>query len=75
MLRSMLQLNPSHRLTSEEYLMQQRGKAFPTYFYTYLKVYLQNYRLTTISADERITRYTVYLGMKIIFGMSIAQFF
>ncbi|XP_067950681.1 phosphoinositide 3-kinase regulatory subunit 4-like [Watersipora subatra] len=56
MLRSMMKNEPGHRLTSEEYLIQQQGKAFPAYFYTYLKVYVQNYRLTTYSPDERINK-------------------
>ena len=52
----MIQKNPAHRLSSEDYLSQQKGKAFPSYFYTYLKVYIQNYRLTTVTPDDRITK-------------------
>lgn len=51
----MLQKDPNHRLTAEEYLVKQRGKAFPDVFYTSLKVYQQPFAVSPIiPADDRI---------------------
>ncbi|XP_074653856.1 phosphoinositide 3-kinase regulatory subunit 4-like [Tubulanus polymorphus] len=57
LVRHMMQKEPSSRMTVEEYLIQQRGKAFPEYFYTFMKIYLQRFASTPIiPPDERITR-------------------
>ena len=56
-MRHMIKKDPSHRLSAEEYMIQQRGKAFPEYFYTFLKIYLQQFVSTPfIPPDDRITR-------------------
>ena len=56
-MRHMLQKEQSLRLSAEEYLVQQKGKAFPEYFYTFLKLYLQRYATSPIlSPDDRIAR-------------------
>ena len=53
----MIKKDPSHRLSAEEYMIQQRGKAFPEYFYTFLKIYLQQFvSAPFIPPDDRITR-------------------
>ncbi|CAH1773990.1 unnamed protein product [Owenia fusiformis] len=55
--RHMIQKDPNHRLSAEEYLIQQRGKAFPDTFYTFLKLYIQRFASTPImSPDARIMR-------------------
>lgn len=55
LVRHMLQKDPNHRLTAEEYLVKQRGKAFPDVFYTCLKIYQQQFAVMPIvSSDERI---------------------
>ncbi|KAF6034485.1 PIK3R4 [Bugula neritina] len=56
LLQSMTQKNPSHRLSSEEYLMQQKGKGFPVYFYTFLKSHIQSYGSLSVYPDERISK-------------------
>ena len=53
----MLQKDPSVRSSAEEYLVQQRNRAFPGYFYTFLKLYLQKFATSPIlTADDRIAR-------------------
>ncbi|XP_041377701.1 phosphoinositide 3-kinase regulatory subunit 4-like [Gigantopelta aegis] len=55
LVRHMMQKDPNHRLSAEEYLIKQRGKAFPEFFYTFLKLYLQQFVLTPIKPpDDRI---------------------
>ncbi|PVD36888.1 hypothetical protein C0Q70_03878 [Pomacea canaliculata] len=55
LVRHMLQKDPSHRLTAEEYLVKQRGKAFPDVFYTCLKMYQQQFAVSPIiPPDDRI---------------------
>jgi phosphoinositide-3-kinase regulatory subunit 4 len=57
LVRHMMQKDPNLRLSAEEYLIQQRGKAFPEYFYTFLKLYLQRFASPPIlAAEERIVR-------------------
>ncbi len=57
LVRQMVQKESSLRLTAEEYLIQQKGKAFPEYFYTFLKLYLQRYATSPIlSPDDRVAR-------------------
>ncbi|KAM9782637.1 LOW QUALITY PROTEIN: phosphoinositide 3-kinase regulatory subunit 4 [Neosynchiropus ocellatus] len=51
----MVQPEPEKRLTAEEYLKQQRGKAFPDIFYTFLQPYMAQFAKETFqSADERV---------------------
>lgn len=58
-MRHMLQKDPSHRLTAEEYLVKQRGKAFPDVFYTCLKMYQQQFAVSPIiPPDDRILWYS-----------------
>ena len=53
----MMQKEPHDRLTAEEYMAQQKGRAFPDYFYTFLKSYLQRFASPPIlTPDERIQR-------------------
>ncbi|XP_052760753.1 phosphoinositide 3-kinase regulatory subunit 4-like [Mya arenaria] len=55
LVRHMMQKEPSHRLSAEEYLIQQRLKTFPDYFYTFLKLYIQRFASTPIMPpDEKI---------------------
>lgn len=57
LIRHMLKKEPNHRLSAEEYMIQQRGKAFPEYFFSFLKLYLQRFATPPIlSADERVIR-------------------
>ncbi|XP_013397860.1 phosphoinositide 3-kinase regulatory subunit 4 [Lingula anatina] len=57
LVRNMIERDPRHRLTAEEYLIQQRGKAFPEYFYTFAKLYLQRFASVPImSSDDRVMR-------------------
>lgn len=51
----MVQPEPERRLAAEEYLKQQRGKAFPDIFYTFLQPYMAQFAKETFqSADERV---------------------
>uniref|UniRef100_A0A8D3EGF4 non-specific serine/threonine protein kinase n=1 Tax=Scophthalmus maximus TaxID=52904 RepID=A0A8D3EGF4_SCOMX len=51
----MVQREPEKRLSAEEYLKQQRGKAFPDIFYTFLQPYMAQFSKETFqSADERV---------------------
>ncbi|XP_023694775.1 phosphoinositide 3-kinase regulatory subunit 4 isoform X2 [Paramormyrops kingsleyae] len=51
----MVQREPEKRLSAEEYLKQQRGKAFPDIFYTFLQPYMAQFAKETFqSADERV---------------------
>lgn len=51
----MVQREPEKRLTAEEYLKQQRGKAFPDIFYIFLQPYIAQFAKDTFqSADERV---------------------
>lgn len=53
----MMQRDPAVRWTAERYLVDQRGKAFPEYFYTFLRLYCQRFASTPILyADERVNR-------------------
>ncbi len=57
LVRHMLQKEQSLRLSAEEYLRQQNGKAFPEYFFTFLKLYMQRYAISPIlSSDDRVAR-------------------
>ncbi|XP_068178962.1 phosphoinositide 3-kinase regulatory subunit 4 [Antennarius striatus] len=51
----MVQRDAERRLTAEEYLKQQRGRAFPDIFYTFLQPYMAQFAKDTFqSADERV---------------------
>ncbi|KAM4600592.1 phosphoinositide 3-kinase regulatory subunit 4 [Polymixia lowei] len=51
----MVQCDPEKRLTAEEYLKQERGKAFPDIFYTFLQPYMAQFSKETFqSADQRV---------------------
>ncbi|KAG1666656.1 Phosphoinositide 3-kinase regulatory subunit 4 [Nymphon striatum] len=60
MTRHMLQKDPTLRYPIEEYLEQQRGKAFPEYFYSFLKVYIQQFSSSGFnsmySSDDKIEK-------------------
>ncbi|KAI0213059.1 Phosphoinositide 3-kinase regulatory subunit 4 [Lamellibrachia satsuma] len=57
LIQHMLQKDPKLRLSAEEYLATQRGKAFPEHFYTFLKLYIEKFSINpNIPADEPITR-------------------
>ena len=52
-----MQKDPNHRLSAEEYLIQQRVKTFPEYFYNFLKLYIQRFATQPILCpDDRIAR-------------------
>lgn len=41
MVTSMIDRQPANRRTAEEYLEEQKGKAFPSCFYSFLLPYVQ----------------------------------
>ena len=43
MLSHMIQREPAHRKTANEYLAEQKGKALPEYFYKFFQSYMQIY--------------------------------
>jgi len=54
----MTQRDPSCRLSADQYLTQQRDRAFPAYFYTFLGLYCQRFaQVPIIHSDDRITRF------------------
>jgi phosphoinositide-3-kinase regulatory subunit 4 len=54
---SMIEIDPSKRLSAEDYLARERGKLFPEYFYTFLQSYMLIFSATPIlSPDEKILR-------------------
>jgi hypothetical protein len=62
MVASMINRDPTKRLTADEYLDQQTGKAFPTCFYTFLLPYVQRI-LREFSPDFVIYKYEKYLNI------------
>lgn len=57
LLSSMIQRDPSQRLSAELYLSQERSNLFPEYFYTFLQSYMLIFSTSPIlSADEKISR-------------------
>ncbi|XP_061573791.1 phosphoinositide 3-kinase regulatory subunit 4-like isoform X2 [Cololabis saira] len=51
----MIQRDPALRLSAEQHLKQQRGRAFPDIFYTFLQPYMAQFAKETFqSADERV---------------------
>ena len=60
LVRHMMQKDPNHRLSAEEYLIQQRVKTFPEHFYTFLKLYIQRFATPPIlSPEDRILRWEI----------------
>jgi len=60
MLAHMLQRDPRKRHSANEYLSEQRGKAFPEYFYSFLQSYMQIFSTEQGVAaipDQKIARY------------------
>ena len=54
----MIQRDPSTRLTANEYLSKQRGKAFPEFFYTFLQSYMQLFCTDpSMTPDQKINKY------------------
>ena len=63
----------SHRSTADEYLIREKGKAFPEYFYSYLKLYLQRFVVPPmVTKDELIMRLKRDLKM-ILQGMEVDE--
>ncbi|PAA48576.1 hypothetical protein BOX15_Mlig011508g5, partial [Macrostomum lignano] len=56
LITTMLSKEPLSRLSGEELLIQQRGKAFPDYFYTFLKTYLAPFASEIQLPDDKIAR-------------------
>lgn len=57
LISSMIEIDPSKRLSAENYLAAERGKLFPEYFYTFLQSYMLIFSSTpTLTADEKISR-------------------
>ena len=53
----MMQKDPTDRLSAEEYMIQQKGKAFPDYFYPFLKTFMQRFASAPVmSEDEKVMR-------------------
>ena len=53
----MMQRDPNLRPTANDCLIAQRDKAFPSHFYTFLKIYLQRFATPPIiSCDDRVLR-------------------
>ncbi|CAG5136560.1 unnamed protein product [Candidula unifasciata] len=48
----MTQRKPEIRLSAEEYLIKQRGKAFPEYFYTFFKSYAQQFATLPVMPSD-----------------------
>ncbi len=57
LLAHMTQRDPSLRSSANEYLSDQRGKAFPEYFYTFLQSYMQIFSSdASMMPDQKILR-------------------
>ena len=52
---SMISLDPSERLSANEYLLEQNDRAFPSYF-VYLKNYMSRFVSAKLSADEIVVK-------------------
>ncbi|KAJ0000653.1 hypothetical protein NQD34_012495 [Periophthalmus magnuspinnatus] len=51
----MVQLDPDKRLSAEEYLKQQRGRAFPDVFYSFLQNYMVQFTTESLQpTDDRV---------------------
>lgn len=54
---TMIEIDPTKRLSSEDYLAKERGKLFPEYFYTFLQSYMLIFSASPIlTPDEKILR-------------------
>ncbi|XP_012944552.1 phosphoinositide 3-kinase regulatory subunit 4 [Aplysia californica] len=53
LVEQMIQRKPELRLSAEEYLIKQRGKAFPEFFYTFFKAYCQHFS-SLLPSDDKI---------------------
>ncbi|GLH13555.1 Phosphoinositide 3-kinase regulatory subunit 4 [Gryllus bimaculatus] len=61
--KSMIQKDPTKRLSAELYLAQQRGVVFPEYFYSFLQSYMLIFSAVPIvSPDEKIARLKKDIG-------------
>ena len=73
-----MNLNPAFvivlsRSTADEYLIREKGEAFPEYFYSYLKLYLQRFVVPPkVSKDDLILRLKRDLQM-ILRGMEVDE--
>ncbi|XP_035206634.1 phosphoinositide 3-kinase regulatory subunit 4-like isoform X1 [Stegodyphus dumicola] len=56
LVESMMQKEPTARLSASEYLELQRDKAFPEYFYSFLNNYMKDFASIPRSPDEKIYR-------------------
>lgn len=57
LIASMIQKDPTQRLTAETYLSHERGRLFPEYFYTFLQSYMLIFSASPVlSPDEKIGR-------------------
>lgn len=57
LVKNMIQKDPTSRKSAQTYLDQQRNFAFPDYFYSFLKEYVQGFSFIPILApDDKITR-------------------
>ncbi|XP_060527972.1 phosphoinositide 3-kinase regulatory subunit 4 [Cylas formicarius] len=57
LISSMIEKEPSKRLSAEDYLAKHRGKLFPEYFYSFLQSYMLIFSANPIlSPDEKISR-------------------
>ncbi|KAJ3642279.1 hypothetical protein Zmor_025079 [Zophobas morio] len=63
LISSMIEIDPSKRLSAEDYLAKERGKLFPEYFFTFLQSYMLIFSSTPIlSPDEKILRLKSDIG-------------
>merc|ERR1712142_476840 len=73
LVKHMTQQNPKLRSTADEYLIREKGKAFPEYFYSYLKLYLQRFVVPPkVAKDDLILRLKRDLQM-ILRGMEVDE--
>ena len=53
----MIQKDPSGRLSANDYLTNERGKAFPSYFYNFMLNYMREFAAEpTMTSDRRIEK-------------------
>jgi serine/threonine protein kinase len=63
LIRSMISLDPSHRLTCSEYLAQYRRTAFPDIFYTFLHPFLSSLNEASIASRPTPPNYRPSFGI------------
>jgi phosphoinositide-3-kinase regulatory subunit 4 len=62
MLSHMIAKEPGLRHTANEYLAEQKGKAFPEYFYSFLQSYMQIFSTdSAMVPDQKIMRSDIRL--------------